>query len=160
MRWCFVVSVSSRAAVAFCCCQLPDSYVISLFGLDVWFTWHYSQRQTGVETSFFAFSYLEFHEPYMFPTLKAHQVLEMWHYMFPTLKAHQVLEMCPFFWCRARTSYVFKSILSLTKDSSEQDTRGHRRTATSMHQRDKTPHSTCKQRFLCCYAWCVSSSML
>ena len=129
MRRCFVVSVPSRAAVAFCCCQLPDSYVISLFGLDVWFTWP-SQRQTGVETSFFAFSYLEFHGPYM----------------FPTLKAQRMLDLCPFFWCRARTSYVFKSI-SLTKDSSEQDTRGHRRTATSMHQRDKTPHSTCKEAF-------------
>ena len=33
--------------------------------------------------------------------------------------------------------YVFKS-KSMTKDSSEQNIRGHRRTATSMHQRDKT----------------------
>ena len=62
-------------------------------------------------------------------------------------------------WCRARTSYVFKSI-SLTKDSSEQDTRGHRRTATSMHQRDKSHDvQACldspqhlQRSFLCCYA--------
>ena len=83
-------------------------------------------------------------------------------YMFPTLKAQRVLDLCPFLWCRARTSYVFKSI-SLTKDSSsEQDTRGHRRRtdATSMHQRDKTHDvQACldspqhlQRSFLCCYA--------
>ena len=83
-------------------------------------------------------------------------------YMFPTLKAHQVLDLCPL-WCIARTSYVFKSI-SLTKDISEQDTRGHSRTATSMHQRDKTHDAQAcldspqhlQRSFLCCYAWHVS----
>ena len=45
MSWCFVVSVSSRVAVAFCCCQLPDSYVISLFGLDVWLLDPHNDKQ-------------------------------------------------------------------------------------------------------------------
>ena len=140
MSWCFVVSVSSRAAVAFCCCQLPDSYVISLFGLDVWFTWP-SQRQTGVETSFFAFSYLEFHGPYM----------------FPTLKAHQMLDLCPFFWCRARTSYVFKSI-SLTKG--QQWTRYSRAPQNcykyASARQDSPQHL--QRIFLCCYALGPTSS--
>ena len=65
---------------------------------------------------------------------------------------------------RARTSYVFKFI-SLTKDSSEQDTRellqvciSETRLTTFKHVLDSPQHL--QRSFLCCYAWRVSVRLL